>query len=197
MFISIANFAWSLRDLSIAHAPVCLQRGTPWADGATYISQCPINPGETFIYKFVASEAGTFLYHGHFGLQRSAGFYGSLIVLPAHGAPPEPFHYDEELSIIVNDWWHRNIYDQSAGLFSDPFRFVGEPQSLLIEGRGAYNCSLVPQGAVAGSGDAVSCNATRPQCAPYVLSVVPGKTYRLRIASAASLSSLNFVLEVG
>jgi L-ascorbate oxidase len=29
-----------------------LQLGTPWADGTAAISQCAINPGETFDYKF-------------------------------------------------------------------------------------------------------------------------------------------------
>lgn len=28
------------------------QRGTPYYDGAVYVSQCPINPGETFTYRF-------------------------------------------------------------------------------------------------------------------------------------------------
>lgn len=28
------------------------QRGTPYYDGAAYVSQCPINPGETFTYRF-------------------------------------------------------------------------------------------------------------------------------------------------
>ncbi|KAJ7520874.1 hypothetical protein O6H91_19G027100 [Diphasiastrum complanatum] len=170
------------------------QFGTPWYDGTAFVSQCPINPGETFTYKFVVPRPGTYFYHGHFGMQRAAGFYGSLIVDLEHGEK-EPFAYDGELSIILNDWWHRSIYDQETGLFAIPFRFVGEPQSLLIEGRGRYNCSLVPSGSVAGSGDCVSCNSSNPQCQPYILPVEPGKTYRLRIASVASLSSLNFILE--
>ena len=29
-----------------------LQIGTPWADGTASISQCAINPGETFKYRF-------------------------------------------------------------------------------------------------------------------------------------------------
>lgn len=68
-------------------------------------------------------------------------------------------------------------------------------QSLLIEGRGRYNCSKLA-GVLPGSPDCLSCNATNPKCAPHVLPVTPGKTYRLRIASVASLSSLNFILEV-
>lgn len=32
------------------------QIGTPWADGTALISQCPIKPDETFIYKFQADK---------------------------------------------------------------------------------------------------------------------------------------------
>ena len=72
-------------------------------------------------------QAGTYFYHGHLGLQRSAGFYGSLIVDVAKGEK-EPFQYDGELSIILNDWWHKSAIEQGVGLSSDPFRWVGEPQ---------------------------------------------------------------------
>jgi len=62
-------------------------------------------------------------------------------------------------------------------------------QSLLINGRGRFNCSLLP-------GTNGVCNQTDPGCSPTVLTVVPGKTYRLRIASITSLSALNFEIEV-
>eukprot|EP00250_Pteridium_aquilinum_P013203 c21197_g1_i1 orf=236-1981(+) len=171
------------------------QKGTPWFDGAGGVSQCAVSPGETFEYKFVVDKAGTYFYHGHLGLQRSAGFYGSLIVEVPRGQK-EPFQYDGELSIILNDWWHKSAYDQGLGLFSNPFRWVGEPQSLLMDGRGQYNCSLVEGGEVAqAAGDRPPCNASNEHCAPLVLRVHPGLTYRLRIASVASLSSFNFQIE--
>uniref|UniRef100_A0A0D6QU22 L-ascorbate oxidase n=1 Tax=Araucaria cunninghamii TaxID=56994 RepID=A0A0D6QU22_ARACU len=158
------------------------QIGTPWDDGTASMSQCAIYSGETYIYKFVVDRPGTYFYHGHYGLQRSAGFYGSLIV---DAADTEPFTYDGELSIVLNDWWHQSTYEQAVGLSSNPFVWVGEPQSLLIEGRGKYNCSATSK----------SCNSTNSQCSPYVLPVHPGKTYRLRIASVASLSAFNFLIQ--
>eukprot|EP01018_Ginkgo_biloba_P037923 Gb_34799 [translate_table: standard] len=188
------------------------QIGTPWNDGTASMSQCAIHSEDTYVYKFVVDrvshfqrgicffsvstclgsmkfivagilQPGTYFYHGHYGLQRSAGLYGSLIV---YSAEKEPFTYDEELSTVLNDWWHTNTYDQAVGLSSIPFVFVGEPQSLLIEGRGRYNCSL---------GTSRACNTTHSQCTPFVLEVKHGKTYRLRIASVASLSALNFLIE--
>jgi hypothetical protein len=43
------------------------QSGSAWADGPTGVTQCPIVPGNSFLYEFSAAEqAGTFWYHSHF-----------------------------------------------------------------------------------------------------------------------------------
>ncbi|XP_021651094.2 L-ascorbate oxidase isoform X1 [Hevea brasiliensis] len=162
------------------------QIGTPWSDGTGGFTQCPIQPGEKLIYKFVVDRAGTYTYHGHYGMQREAGLYGTIIVLLPNGVS-EPFSYDYDRNIILNDWYHKSSDEQATGLSSIPFVFVGEPQSLLINGKGKYNCSLLTTPG--------ACNATNPQCSPHVLTVVPGKTYRLRIGSLTALSALSFEIE--
>ncbi|KAF8652092.1 hypothetical protein HU200_063038 [Digitaria exilis] len=64
-------------------------------------------------------------------------------------------------------------------------------QSLLINGRGQFNCSM----AAAHTPGATQCAAAmNRQCAPVVLPVQPNKTYRLRVASTTSLASLNLVI---
>ncbi|KAG0484700.1 hypothetical protein HPP92_008779 [Vanilla planifolia] len=165
------------------------QFGTPWADGTASISQCAINPDQTFVYRFQLDKAGTYFYHGHYGMQRAAGLYGSLIVDKADGEE-EPFHYDGEHNLLLSDWWHESVYAQMLGLSSIPFRWVGEPQTILINGRGKYKCSL----AAHLLGDSFSCRIRNSQCSPVVLRVLPNKTYRLRIASTTSLSSLNLAI---
>ncbi|KAK6924119.1 Multicopper oxidase, N-terminal [Dillenia turbinata] len=166
------------------------QRGTPWSDGTEGVTQCPILPGETFTYKFVVDRAGTYLYHAHYGMQREAGLYGMIRVALPDGVS-EPFAYDYDRSIILNDWYHNSTYEQAAGLSSIPFVWVGEPKSLLIHGRGRFNCSsLGTTSSVAGL-----CNSTNPECSPYVMTVVPGKKYRLRVASLTALSALSFEIE--
>jgi hypothetical protein len=62
-------------------------------------------------------------------------------------------------------------------------------QSLLIQGRGKFNCSSTP------SGPGI-CNASNPECSPYVMTIIPGKTYRLRVSSLTALSALSFQIEV-
>ncbi|XP_078444795.1 cupredoxin superfamily protein [Wolffia australiana] len=161
------------------------QIGTPWSDGTEGITQCPILPGDTFVYKFVVDRPGTYIYHAHYGMQRSSGLYGSIQVSLPDGVQ-EPFAYDYDRSIILNDWWHRSAQELAAGLSAIKFVWVGEPQSILINGRGWYDCSLSANSA---------CNNTDPQCSPSVITVVPGKTYRLRISSVSSLSAFNFEIE--
>jgi len=212
------------------------QIDTPWADGTASISQCPINPGETFTYEFKADKPGTYFYHGHFGMQRAAGLYGSLIVLDGDDPFKKDPMYAGELSMLLSDWYHEPVYAQAAGLErkDDHFQWIGEPQTLLINGKGQFGCTL---GDVVGEpkcdrkdgerveaacnkrcGDggkeseaekkvvcedekAASCAVIRrsecgpfcneTQCGPVVFDVVPGRTYRLRIASTTSLSALN------
>ncbi|KAI6685400.1 hypothetical protein NL676_031313 [Syzygium grande] len=168
------------------------QLGTPWADGTASISQCPINPGETFTYRFKVDKVGTYFYHGHYGMQRAAGLYGSLIVLPGEGEK-EPFHYNGEFNLLLSDWWHKSAREQEVGLSSVPFRWIGEPQSLLINGRGQYNCSLAAS--YSNSTSSAQCIlGGGEQCAPFVLPVLPNKTYRLRLASTTALASLNVAI---
>ncbi|CAH9146559.1 unnamed protein product [Cuscuta epithymum] len=161
------------------------QRGTPWADGTEGVTQCPTLPGETMSYKFVLDQAGTFLYHMHYGMLRQEGAQGMIEVA---SKKPEPFKYDNgTISILLEDWYHKGYVEQAVGLASSPFQWVGEPQSLLINGRGWFNCS-------GACSDAV-CNNSSPECWPYSITVVPGKIYRLRIGSLTGLSSLNFEIE--
>ncbi|CAA0805908.1 Plant L-ascorbate oxidase [Striga hermonthica] len=163
------------------------QLGTPWADGAASISQCPIMPGESFVYEFLADKPGTYFYHGHYGMQRTAGLYGMLVVDVAQGEE-EKIKYDGEFNMLLSDWWHDTVQTQAVHLDSKPMKWINEPQSLLINGRGQYNCSL----AAKYETNTTACTLRGSESyAPYIFKVDPNKTYRFRIASATSLASLN------
>lgn len=78
-------------------------------------------------------QAGTYIYHAHYGMQRSAGLNGLIVVAVPRGVS-EPFSYDYDRSFLFNDWWHKSTSEQAAGLTSIPFVFVGEPQvSVLLK----------------------------------------------------------------
>ncbi|KAF3441452.1 hypothetical protein FNV43_RR15366 [Rhamnella rubrinervis] len=169
------------------------QRGTPWADGASSVTQCPIRPGETFVYRFKVDKPGTYMYHGHHGLHRTDGLYGFLIVDVAKGEK-ELFNYDGEFNLLLTDWWHRTAHEQQIMLSAKPFRWVGEPQSVLINGRGQYNCTVAPGYATTNSSYPPCKFKGHEQCAPTIFNVLPNKTYRIRVASTTGLGSENLVI---
>lgn len=71
-------------------------------DGPPGVNQDPIEPGKTFIYEFVATPAGTRIYHSHVdaGSQMELGLYGALIIEPRE---PEPVRYDREYTYLLDE----------------------------------------------------------------------------------------------
>ena len=56
------------------------QKNTPYMDGISMLTQCPILPHTTFRYNFTANNSGTHWWHGHTGFHRADGLFGALIV---------------------------------------------------------------------------------------------------------------------
>lgn len=113
------------------------QRKNAYMDGVPHMSQCPIHPGQTFRYKFVAENGGTHMWHSHLGMQRSDGVFGALIV-----RRPVEIHenlYDFDMSehlMITNDWTHVS----GVSKFTAHHHGSGDnkPSNILINGRGKY-----------------------------------------------------------
>lgn len=71
--------------LSVRHG--VRQLRNPWADGPTYVTQCPIKPGGTYTYRFtIINQEGTLWWHAHTDWLR-ATVYGALIIYPRLGSP--------------------------------------------------------------------------------------------------------------
>jgi len=49
-------------------------------DGVPFLTQMPIKPHSTYIYKFPIVQHGTHWYHSHSGLQEQIGMYGAFIM---------------------------------------------------------------------------------------------------------------------
>ncbi|MEO8794920.1 MAG: multicopper oxidase domain-containing protein [Daejeonella sp.] len=49
-------------------------------DGVPFLTQMPIKPHSTYLYKFPIIQHGTHWYHSHSGLQEQIGMYGSFIM---------------------------------------------------------------------------------------------------------------------
>ncbi|KAF7831515.1 L-ascorbate oxidase-like [Senna tora] len=55
------------------------QRGTPWADGTASISQCAINPGETFHYRFLVERSLLMNGRGQFNCSMASGLINTTL----------------------------------------------------------------------------------------------------------------------
>ena len=76
-------------------------------DGIPDVTQKPIQPGETFIYEFVAKPAGTYMYHSHFegDFQVSAGLYAPFIIDPKEPVTPQP---DVDITLMFSEMLFEN-----------------------------------------------------------------------------------------
>ncbi|CAI9291597.1 unnamed protein product [Lactuca saligna] len=141
------------------------QPRNPWSDGPEYITQCSIQPGDSFNYKIIfSSEIGTLWWHAHSDWSR-ATVHGAIIVYPKHGITypfPEPY---QEVPIIFGEWWKEDIMEVleefvasgGAPRDSDAYTINGQPGDL-------YPCSKQDT---------------------FKLNVKYGKRYLLRMVNAA------------
>ncbi|KJK81349.1 hypothetical protein H634G_03368 [Metarhizium anisopliae BRIP 53293] len=123
--------------------------GSNEMDGVVGLTQCAIQPLQTFTYQFRIAhhQEGTFWYHAHSALQRADGLYGGLIVhrpLQDGGKGDDILYdYQKEQLLLIGDWYHRTA-DEVLDWFVDPDHYGLEPapDSLLLNGRGRFNCSM-------------------------------------------------------
>ncbi|XP_030475621.2 laccase-17-like isoform X2 [Syzygium oleosum] len=143
-----------------------------WADGPAYITQCPIQTGQTFVYNFtVTGQRGTLLWHAHISWLR-ATLYGPIVILPKKHASypfPQPF---QEVPIIFGEWWKAD----TETIISQALQTGGAPNV-----SDAYMINGFP-------GPVRNCSAKDS----FKLKVKPGKTYLLRLINAALNDELFF-----
>lgn len=75
-------------------------------DGVPYLTQMPIEPNQTFTYRFPIIQSGTHWYHSHSGLQEQIGMYGSLVLLKKKDDPTFRKGIDDlpAVPIILSEW---------------------------------------------------------------------------------------------
>ncbi|KAF5778892.1 putative laccase [Helianthus annuus] len=134
-----------------------------WADGPAYITQCPIQTGQSYVYNYtVVGQRGTLFWHAHISWLR-ASLYGPLIILPKLNVP-YPFSKPyKEVPIIFGEWFN-----------TDPEAIIAQ----ATQTGGGPNVS-----------DAYTFNGLPDT---FKLKVKPGKTYLLRLINAALNDELFF-----
>lgn len=165
------------------------QLGTPWADGPAHITQCPLGPHQTQEYRFEAYPAGTHYWHAHAGMDVADGLTGPVIVHPK--TPSMDLEYEEDRMLFLQDFYSETGEQQRAGLDNFPFTWIGNPDSLLINGKGlAASC-------VADGSDVTLCLDTCNDTLAWIPSIeVEGNsTYRFRIINSGQLVMQNVAIE--
>ena len=75
-------------------------------DGVPFLTQMPIEPNTTHIYRFPVIQNGTHWYHSHSGLQEQIGMYGSLILKKRSDDPTFRKGIDDlpTVPVIISEW---------------------------------------------------------------------------------------------
>lgn len=84
-------------------------------DGAAMISQDPIPPGGQFAYRFVAPQAGTYMYHSHYNDMDQDSLVGMIVVAPQDSSREPRYNVDVPLVVTSVNWEPaRNIEAQAV-----------------------------------------------------------------------------------
>jgi L-ascorbate oxidase len=154
------------------------QRTAPFSDGTPQASQWPIPPANFFDYEVrpEAGDAGTYFYHSHVGFQAISA-HGALIV---EQCSQPPYHYDEDIVLMLGDYYNKTDAQVSTELLASPFVWAGETLALLLNGQ---------------SGTSGFNNATDASCAPLNIEVEPDKDYRIRFIGGTAISLVTLGIE--
>ncbi|MDZ4666230.1 MAG: multicopper oxidase domain-containing protein [Bacteroidota bacterium] len=79
-------------------------------DGVPYLTQMPIKPHTTHLYKFPIIQHGTHWYHSHSGLQEQIGMYGSFIMNKRKDDPTFRKGIDDlpDIPVVLSEWTNYN-----------------------------------------------------------------------------------------
>ena len=79
-------------------------------DGVPYLTQMPIKPNTTHVYRFPIVQNGTHWYHSHSGLQEQIGMYGSMILNKKKDDVSFRKGIDDlpTIPVIISEWTNYN-----------------------------------------------------------------------------------------
>nr|AAR03585.1 laccase 6 [Volvariella volvacea] len=157
-----------LRKSTSIHWHGLFQRGSAWADGPAFVTQCPIAPGNTFTYSFTPTdEVGTFWYHSHLDAQYCDGLRGPFVIYDRFDPHRHRYDVDNKDTIITLADWYHTPAAQLSGVIT--------PNSALINGRGR--------------------TATTTTAPLSVIRVRRGRKYRMRLISMSCDPNYIFSIE--
>ena len=156
------------------------QKMTPWMDGVPWVTQCPIQPGQTFKYEFKAKPKGTFWYHSHVGDTRSMGIFGSFVIREKKRTNVE------EHIMQIQDWNHDwdstvDYMKMLYGVYDGRKRWSTAKN---LDGS-SYSMFKITSGLINGRGRV---HSPDNNMAPLtIFTVEQGKKYRFRVIGPGTL----------
>lgn len=79
------------------------QQGNNGNDGPVSVTQCPILPGDSYTYTFIANPAGTHWYHSHDKGQYPDGLRGKMVIHDK--AWESSLKIDKQMTYSMSDWY--------------------------------------------------------------------------------------------
>ncbi|KAL1902233.1 hypothetical protein Sste5346_001209 [Sporothrix stenoceras] len=135
-------------------------------DGTSGITECPVKPGGSKTYSFLATQYGTSWYHSHFSAQYGNGVLGPIVI---NG--PASANYDIDLGpLLISDWYYAPVDTTLAR--------VNNPNNPFIPG---FPGSTPPSDNILFNGKNI--NPKGSGGSYQTIALTPGKAHLLRIVN--------------
>jgi len=173
------------------------QLNNVYNDGSSTATQCPVGPMQTQVYEFKAMDAGTHYWHGHLSMNRNDGFQGPLVITNLSDSNEVALEekYVEDHVVFLQDWYHKTGQERRTGLDTNPFIWIGNGQTYLMNGKGRFGgCFNQSNGNPIIDESDMCDDACTAENYMAPIDVVANSTYRLRIINAGELVGVNFAI---
>jgi FtsP/CotA-like multicopper oxidase with cupredoxin domain len=172
-------------------------------DGVPGLTQAPIKPGATYVYRFIAKDPGTYWYHSHDNSveEIGEGLYGGIVVLPKNQSTPAP---DKDYTLLLHEWsTSTSSNDGMSGMVGMDMGNMSGMNMNGMDDMGSMNMSVpklrtngfqvtgMDRSAVnemSNMYDAYTINGTAS--GKTMLEAKPGQTVRLRLVNAGNMTHL-------
>lgn len=168
-------------------------------DGVPGLTQPPIAPGATYVYRFIVKDPGTYWYHSHVNSVEEVGqgLYGGIVVLPK---PQTSSESDKDYTLLLHEWSTSSTSSNNgmSGMGGMNMSDMGNMDSMDSMNMGSprlrnngFQLTELDRSALnemSNMYDAFTVNQT--SSGQTMLEAQPGQTVRLRLVNAGNMTHL-------
>lgn len=171
-------------------------------DGVPGLTQNPIQPGDTYKYKFVAKQAGTYWYHSHDNSVQEVGegLFGGIVIQPKTQTTPTP---EKDYTLLLHEWSTSSSSSSSASRLMESMSNMSGMSTSKTGDMSSMNMgvpSLRANGFELTQTDRSAVNEMSSMYNPYtinqaasgqtILDAKPEQTVRLRLVNTGNMTHL-------